>query len=201
MWSQERLTAFVLGHFVSGGTYAMSEDLTPRVNSSVGKGYHMSKFEPQRCLLSFSLTLKPWGKEAPGNSPLWMEMRFSEGFIPGWFPPQQALEFWVPTKPQTDGCKCESGLVEVEPYPKGNLPLGCWKPPFLCFLFFLLLNPVQKSRISMKRFWFQYNGNELSQLPSHRIGKSFMQIFPCFRMKKTKLYLKDSIFIGIHCIS
>ena len=51
---------FVLGHFVSGGTYAygMLEDLVPRVSSSVGKGHSKSKFELQRCLLSSSPVLK-----------------------------------------------------------------------------------------------------------------------------------------------
>lgn len=83
MWSLERLTAFVLGHFVSGGTYGMSEDFIPRVSSSVGKGHHVSKSELQRCLLSSSPALKSWGKEALGSSPLRMETRFSEDSILG----------------------------------------------------------------------------------------------------------------------
>lgn len=62
----------------------------------------------------------------------------------------------------------------------------------------LLLGPAQESGISME----QSSVSKIMEMyhHSHHLtgsGKSLTQIFPSFKMNKTKLYLKESILIGI----
>lgn len=45
----------------------MSEDLVPRVSSSVGKGHEKSKSKLQRCLLSASPSLNIMKEGSPGE--------------------------------------------------------------------------------------------------------------------------------------
>lgn len=120
----------------------MFRDLVPRVSSSVGKGHDKSKFELQRCLL---LSSSPSPKVTKKGSPRELSiMEWNQDSARGhsWdaLTSPWAVDFLVPTKPETDGDKFDSGLVELEPYAKWNLPLGRPGATFsnvffsLCFL-------------------------------------------------------------------
>lgn len=81
----------------------MSKDLVPRVSSSVGKGHNPAKCEHQRYP----------GSSSPSPKIPRKGFSLKDVLSSPW-----ALEFLVPTNPQTDGCKLDSGLVDLGPHPK-----------------------------------------------------------------------------------
>lgn len=80
----------------------MFEDLVPRVSFAVGKGHEKSKSELQRCLLSSSPSVNIMEEGSPRELSImdWNQDSVKSLFL-GWS--LISLEFWVPTKPHTDG--------------------------------------------------------------------------------------------------
>lgn len=110
-------------------TYGMSEDLVPRVSSSVERATK-SKSKLQGAWPRVPLpALTSWRKEAPGVLHHGLGPRFSEESFLGWS--LISLEFLGSHKTSHRWCKFDSGLLELEPHPKWNLPLRLARRHFL----------------------------------------------------------------------
>lgn len=96
-------------------------------------------------------------------------------------------------------CKFDSGLLELEPHPKWNLPLGWPGGTFSNVSFSLPFLLALESRIGVEQ---SYVSKMMATNCHHHhlvgLGKSHVN-FSAFKTNKTKLYLKESILLGICC--
>lgn len=85
-------------------------------SSSVGKGHEKSKSKLQRCLLSASPSLNIMKEGSPRELSImdWNQDSVKSLFL-GWS--LISLEFWVPTKPHTDGASLILGFWNLSHTP------------------------------------------------------------------------------------